>query len=133
MVRQILALERPLAGEHLVQHYAECPDIGALVDRFPARLLRRHVRGRAEDHSGLGRSHADSRRLLGTNGTGGDWSGGGLRESEVKHLDVAVLTDFDVGGLEIAMHDPFFVRGFKRIFDFAERWLTRRSAAARPS
>ena len=38
-----------VAREHLVQHAAERPDVGALVDRLPARLLRAHVRGRAEN------------------------------------------------------------------------------------
>ncbi len=51
--RQILALEQPLAGEHLIQHHAERPDVGALIDNLPARLLRAHVCRRAEDHSHL--------------------------------------------------------------------------------
>ena len=34
------------AGQHLVQHAAERPDVGALVDRLAARLLRTHVRRR---------------------------------------------------------------------------------------
>ena len=42
-------LETPPAGQHLVEHAAECPDVRALVDRLPARLLRAHVGGRAED------------------------------------------------------------------------------------
>ena len=37
------------AGEHLVQHAAERPDVRPLVDRLPARLLRAHVRRRAQD------------------------------------------------------------------------------------
>ena len=39
--------------EHFVEHAAERPDVGALVDRLAARLLRRHVGGRAEDHARL--------------------------------------------------------------------------------
>ena len=33
--------------------HAERPDVGALVDGLPARLLRRHVGRRAEDHADL--------------------------------------------------------------------------------
>ena len=47
-------VERPLPREHLVEHAAERPDVGALVHRLAARLLRAHVRGRAENHPGLG-------------------------------------------------------------------------------
>ena len=44
-----VACERPGASEHFEQHHAEGPDIGTLVDRFTASLLRRHVGGRAQD------------------------------------------------------------------------------------
>ena len=37
--------------EHLVEHAAERPDVGALVDGLAARLLGTHVRRRAEDHA----------------------------------------------------------------------------------
>ena len=36
-------------GQHLVEHAAERPDVGALVDRQSARLLGTHVGGRADD------------------------------------------------------------------------------------
>ena len=48
-VRHRLAWKRHTAGQHFVQHTAECPDVGALVDRLPSRLLRTHVGRRAED------------------------------------------------------------------------------------
>ena len=44
-------VERSPAREHFVQHHAERPDVGAFVDRLAARLLGRHVGGRAEDHA----------------------------------------------------------------------------------
>src|SRR5207344_750872 len=34
-----LALERTIPREQFIEHAAEPPDVGALVDRFPARLL----------------------------------------------------------------------------------------------
>ena len=54
-VRDVVARERAAAGEHLVEHDAEGPDVGALVDGLAARLLGRHVGRRAEDHAHLRR------------------------------------------------------------------------------
>ena len=45
--------ERLLTGEHLVQHNAETPDVRARIHCQPPRLLRRHIRDRAENHSRL--------------------------------------------------------------------------------
>ena len=47
-IGHIVALERALAGEHLVEHHAECPDVTALVGRLALRLLRRHIGRGAE-------------------------------------------------------------------------------------
>ena len=60
-------------GEHLEQHRAERPDVGALVDGPAARLLGRHVGGRAENHPRLrhGRRR-DGRRLAMTLGDAPD-------------------------------------------------------------
>ena len=46
--------KRALARQHLVEHAAERPDVGALVDGLAARLLGAHVRGRAEHHADAG-------------------------------------------------------------------------------
>jgi hypothetical protein len=51
-VRDCGSLEQALAGQHLVQHDAEGPYIGALVYGLAARLLRRHVAGCSEDDTG---------------------------------------------------------------------------------
>ena len=42
-----------------------------------------------------------------------------LRQPEVEHFDDAVRRDLDVGGLEIAVDDAPFVRGFERARDIA--------------
>ena len=49
-----LAGEELLTGEHLEQHDAEGPDVGALVDRLAAGLLGGHVGSGAEDQAGGG-------------------------------------------------------------------------------
>ena len=38
--RQVVGVERAPAGQHLEQHAAERPDVGAPVDGLAARLLR---------------------------------------------------------------------------------------------
>ena len=60
----VLAIERAVPRQHLEEHRAERPDVGALVHDLAARLLRRHVRGGAEDHPGLRHCwRRDGRRL----------------------------------------------------------------------
>ena len=51
--RNVSSLAMPPAREHLVEHAAESPDVGALVDRDPLRLFRTHVGRRAEDDQGV--------------------------------------------------------------------------------
>ena len=48
-VRHRLAGKGDAPGQHLVEHAAERPDVGALVDHLPTRLFRAHVGGRAEN------------------------------------------------------------------------------------
>ena len=52
-VRQVFAGKRPLAGQHLVEHAPERPDVAALVGGPTPRLLWAHVGRGAEDHAGL--------------------------------------------------------------------------------
>ena len=49
----IVAAERAHAGQHLEEHAAKRPDVGAAIDDAPTRLFRRHVSGGAEDHPGV--------------------------------------------------------------------------------
>ena len=78
--------------QHLEEHDAEGPDVGALVDRLAARLLGRHVGRGAEDQAGRGAGVGERRRLreVGGRSRAGAVAGPGLGEAEVEHLDLAV-------------------------------------------
>ena len=96
-------------GQHLVEHAAERPDVGALVDRLPARLLAgscrppcRESRPACVPPIGSGPDAVGARRL---------------RQPEVEHLHHAVRRDLDVRGLQVAVDDPFLVRGLERVGD----------------
>ena len=96
-----LPLERPLARSHLVEDRAERELVRAEVEGLAARLLGRHVPGRAHDRAGLGRTDH------------GRQSGGVLRnrlgqfrQPEVEDLDVPVLRHHQVLGLQVPVHDP---------------------------
>ena len=41
------ALKRPGAGQHFVEQHARRKNVGALIDTFATRLLRRGIGGRA--------------------------------------------------------------------------------------
>ena len=98
------AHEGPPPGDHLVEHHAERPDIGARVHVLPARLLWRHViRGTDE------RARFGGERVRGAVRRGGRRDQ--LREAEVEDLHEAVRTDDHVGGLDVAMDDAGGVRG----------------------
>ncbi|MDQ3035891.1 MAG: class I SAM-dependent methyltransferase, partial [Myxococcota bacterium] len=98
----VLRLEGPSPREHLVEDRADREHVAARVDAPPARLLRRHVRGRAEDRAGAGH------RVIGVEHP---------RDAEVEQLDELHPADAlheHVLGLEIAMHDAALVRGRER-------------------
>ena len=61
-VRVRLAVEQPLAREHLVQHDAERPDVRTLVDGSALGLLGTHVRRRPHHEAGLGVLAAELRQ-----------------------------------------------------------------------
>ncbi len=56
-----LAAEERQPGKHFVKHDAERPNVGALIRRLAARLLRAHVTGRAEDEALLRHRDAQGR------------------------------------------------------------------------
>ena len=81
------ALERPFAGEHLVEDDTRGPDVGPVVGRIAPELLGRHIGGRAEH--------------------GADMRHRGIldpRDPEIGDLHHAVLGQHDVRGLDVAMH-----------------------------
>ena len=42
-------------------------------------------------------------------------------KTEIEHLDASVRRDLDVGGLQVAMDDPFLVGGFQGLGDVTAR------------
>ena len=101
-------------GQHLVEHAAERPDVGALVDRLATRLLGAHVGGGADDSASAppsrrtrcvasGRATSHRRRR--------PWPGRSPGPYD------AVRRDLDVGGLQVAVDDPLFVRDLERLGD----------------
>ena len=52
-----------LAGQHLIEDAAERPDIRSLVHRLAARLLRAHVRRRAQNDAVASLVQSDRRRV----------------------------------------------------------------------
>ena len=95
-------LERACAGQHLIEHGAECEQVGAPVYGFAAHLLGCHVADRAHHHAWFGRqgrvriAGVRRDRLLG--------------EAEVEDLHVAVAREKDVLGFEVSMHEALVVR-----------------------
>jgi len=88
----------PAAKEHVPQDQAERVNVGPLIDRFPFRLLGRHVRHRPDD--GARDGHGETGR-----------HGGRARDAEVHDQRVVLRVDHDVGRFQIAVHDAGLVRG----------------------
>jgi len=126
----MLATEGMPAGEHLVEHAAERPDIGPPVDHLPARLLGAHVGGRTKNHALRRGGQAHRGRVEHTR-----FAAGGsehLGQPEVEHLDAAIRRQLDVRGLQVAMDDVLLVRGFDRVGDLdrqPQRLVQRQRAA----
>ena len=126
-----LTLERQHARRHLVEHRPEREQIRPRVRELPARLLRRHVRHRPHRRARarqLLRLHR--RRRLRVLAPGGlrplD-----LRETEVQDLRLPARRHEDVGGLQVAVHDPLRVRRLERVRDLDPELQQR--ARARPA
>jgi hypothetical protein len=79
--------ERLLAGQELIEDDSRREDIRPVVRRRPQALLGGHIGRRAHDRAGPGQ--------------GGQID---LRDPKIGDLELAVLADQDVGGLDVAMH-----------------------------
>ena len=102
------AAERHPAGRELEQHDTQGEEIGTAID-FPAeRLLRRHVRHRADDRS------RDGHLRLG-DGHGLRVGLDELREAEIEHLHEAALGAHQIRALDVAMHDAAVVSFVQRV------------------
>jgi hypothetical protein len=113
-IRDSIALEQLITGEQLPQHDSESPNIGALIDGQRPSLLGRHISRGAHDDS----RHGQRRRIRGT-GILGCVVFCGLGQPKIQDLDYAIGLDLDVGGLQIAVNNALFVRGFERIRNLA--------------
>jgi hypothetical protein len=113
-----LALEGQDAGGHLVEHGPEREEVRARVRQLAARLLRRHVGDgahRGADARELVRLHRGGR--LGVLRAGLRARSLDLGEPEVQDLRLPSGGHEDVGGLEVAVHDPLRVRRLEGVRD----------------
>ncbi len=105
--------KRRRAREHLVQNDAHRIQICAVIDGLAARLLGRHVFGRA--HHGV-----EPRERLLVRARLLDFH---LGDAEIEHLDEVIAAIFgdqhDVVWLQIAMHDAGGVGSRQRVGDLA--------------
>ncbi len=125
-LRQVLADDRALAGQQLVQHDAERVEIAALVDAslLSRELLRRRVADLAQEDAGRGESLAASRQVL--------------DDAEVDQLDLRltreVLGQHQVVGRDVAMDVAVRVQVAQRLEALSrdlEREIERRGPAPR--
>ena len=112
-VRRARAVERPLAGQHLVEDDAEGEDVGPRVDLAAPRLFRRHVRNRAEDLALARQVRAAFRGCVREIGIG--VRGLELGEPEVQDLDAPFARHHHVARLQVPVHDAALVRGRQRV------------------
>jgi hypothetical protein len=101
-----LTRERLPSREHLEEHAAEGPDVGARIDVLAASLFGRHVAGCADDHTRK-RSAGDgsSRRRIEIGGPGRER----FCQPEVEHLDGSAVCELDVRRFQVAVDDAALV------------------------
>src|SRR5262249_7974143 len=108
-----LPFKQPLPAEHLVKHYAEGPDVSALVHRPAFRLLWRHVCCCAENHA-RNRGTDQSRRI---GKTGRLLLLKCLRQTEIEDLHRSVRSQLDIGRFQVSMDNSALVSRFESIAD----------------
>jgi hypothetical protein len=98
----VAAVERTLAGEHLVEHHAEREDVAAHVAGPTHRLFGRHVGDGSHHRARLGHRQLRGRfALVGAEALG---------QPEVENLREAVGRDDHVGRFQIAVEDAARMR-----------------------
>src|SRR5262245_25105076 len=97
-----LALERRITADHLVDQYAETPDVCTRVDFQTPSLFWRHVGSGADDYTRLSLQDCLGRRIRIDFTFAPSFSE--FCESEVEHLDDAIATQHDVFGFNVAMN-----------------------------
>jgi hypothetical protein len=90
---RVLRRERQTAGEHLVEHHAQRPEVGAVVDGVAQHLLRRHVEDGSQGAPVLGELFRSEQ----------------LGDAEIEDLHRPAVRHQDVGGLDVAVDDPQLV------------------------
>ena len=113
---EVVARERHVAGEQLVQHDAERVDVRLCVHRLSARLLRRDVVGGSEHRARLRHAFHVER----------------ARDAEVRDLRTTVSVQEHVLGLHVAVDESLPVRERERTGDLQSKLdcLGDRQAAA---
>jgi hypothetical protein len=109
-----VAAKSAVARHHLVQNGAEREDVRARVEPLALGLLRRHVSDGPDQQALRGLEPLVRREREGVAGVRFVRLHE-LREAEVQHLHATVVTDHDVGGLEVAVDDPRGVGGGERV------------------
>ena len=108
------AVERPAAGQHLVEKAAERPEVGPPVHRLPARLFGTHVTRGPEDRAG---ERARGRHRPGPREVGARSGLRRLRQPEVEDLHLSVGRPFHVRGLQVPVDHAVLVRRLQRLGD----------------
>jgi len=91
--RVAVAVEREAAGEHLVEHGAERPEVRSAIGLVAANLLGRHVSDGAERRPAAREPVAAAE----------------LGQAEVEDLHETVASHEQVRRLDVAVHDPGLV------------------------
>ena len=105
--------------QHLVEHDAERPDVGAAIDGSALRLLGRHVGGGAEDHPHLRRARGERRRVHRVRRRASAFGPSALARPKSRTFTVPSARTLIFAGLRSRWMMPLLVRRFERLGDLA--------------
>ena len=118
-VMEGLAAERSLTANQFVEHHAKAEQIAPSVELMTADLLGRHITGGAEQYPGPRLEARRDPRIARTIFL--EFLFSQLGQAKVEHLRIAVRSQHDVLGLDVAMNDSGSVRGAERAGDLNRR------------